>query len=107
MERNGIDAFRVLGLSLDATEEQIRARYLELVKLNPPEKDAKKFQSIRHAFEQAQDPLVMAKALAEAPDAEDAPWKPVIEKHKMLKPKLSQSLLLSLGNKDPFPDSDQ
>lgn len=41
----------VLGLPADASDEDIRRRYLELVKKHPPEKSKVRFQQITHAYE--------------------------------------------------------
>ncbi len=42
----------ILGLDLSATDEEIRKRYLELIKCNTPEKDPDRFQKITGAYEQ-------------------------------------------------------
>jgi curved DNA-binding protein CbpA len=49
------DPYRVLGLPVDATDEQIRRRYLELIKHHSPEKDAERFSGIRAAYEALRD----------------------------------------------------
>jgi curved DNA-binding protein CbpA len=49
------DPYRVLGLPVDAGDEQIRRRYLELIKLHSPEKDAERFSAIRSAYEALRD----------------------------------------------------
>ncbi|MGB7327515.1 MAG: DnaJ domain-containing protein [Rubripirellula sp.] len=52
-----LDPFAVLGIDPASTTEQIRARYLELVRENPPERDAHRFAQIREAYEMASDPI--------------------------------------------------
>jgi hypothetical protein len=47
--------YLTLGLEEGATDEQIRSRYLELIKTHPPEKDAQRFQDIAHAYEAIKD----------------------------------------------------
>ena len=47
----------VLGVSPDADEAALRRRYLELVRLNPPEKCPREFAEIREAYEQLRDPV--------------------------------------------------
>jgi len=97
------DPFLILGLPREATEGKVRARYLELVKQFPPDRDPSKFREIRAAFEAAKDPLVIARRLAEPPDLDEEPpsWQSVIEAQEKIRPKLSVGFLLSLGNRHP------
>ncbi len=53
-----IDPYEVLSVSPDATEEQIRQRYLALVREFPPEQEPKRFAEIRQAYDQLRDPVV-------------------------------------------------
>lgn len=41
----------MLGLEIGATDDQIRKRYLELIKKHPPEHDPLRFQDISTAYE--------------------------------------------------------
>jgi DnaJ-class molecular chaperone len=43
--------YLMLGLEPDAAEDQIRRRYLELIKIHPPEKAPQRFQDINRAYE--------------------------------------------------------
>jgi curved DNA-binding protein CbpA len=52
------DPYKVLGLGHDADVETIRARYLELVRNHPPEREPQRFGEIRAAYEQLRDPVV-------------------------------------------------
>ncbi|MEM9657440.1 MAG: J domain-containing protein [Planctomycetota bacterium] len=94
------DPFKVLGIPPDAGEPEIRARYLELVKQFPPERDPDKFREIRTAFEAAQDPLNLAQRLLARPEDEAPEWSEVITEQKRIPPPLDPRLLLSLGNRD-------
>ncbi len=47
--------YLTLGVSPDASDQEIRARYLELVRRYTPEKDPRRFQEISEAFEQTKD----------------------------------------------------
>lgn len=90
----------VLGLSSDATEADLRARYLELVKAFPPERDPDKFREIRAAYEAASDPLMLAMMLIEPPDQEEAPaWSEALVNQANNPPRLSTAFLMSLGNR--------
>jgi curved DNA-binding protein CbpA len=102
------DPFDVLGVPKNADEAEIRARYLELVKRFPPERDPDKFREVRAAFEAAKDPLLIAQRLLEPPSDEAPRWSDAIEEQKRIPPALTPTLLLSLGNRDdayrPRPD---
>lgn len=47
--------YTILGVSELADDATIRARYLTLVKENPPEREPKKFSEIRAAYEMIKD----------------------------------------------------
>jgi curved DNA-binding protein CbpA len=49
------DPYAVLGLPVDADDEAIRRRYLELVRTFPPEHHAQKFVAVREAYESLKD----------------------------------------------------
>ena len=49
--------YYTLGLSPDCTEEELRKRYLELVRQYPPETHAEKFSRIHEAYEKLKNPL--------------------------------------------------
>ena len=92
------DPFEILGVDHTATEIAIRKRYLELIKLHPPERDAEQFRKIHEAYECAKDPLRLAKRLM-APSRECPEFSTVIEAQKKRPPALSASLMLALGNR--------
>ena len=96
------DPFLILGLPREATEAEIRARYLELVKQFPPDRAPDQFREIRAAFEAAKDPLVIARRLVEPPNPNEEPpsWQAAIEAQEKIRPKLSVGFLLSLGNRN-------
>lgn len=95
------DPFTVLGVSRDAGEAEVRARYLELVKRFPPERDPDKFREVRAAFEAAKDPLSIARRLIEPPGDEVPQWSDAIESQKRNPPRLKPEFILSLGNRNP------
>ncbi|MCK5509753.1 MAG: J domain-containing protein [Desulfobacterales bacterium] len=47
-----LSSYFILDLDLSATDEEIRKRYLKLIKSNTPEKDPDRFQNITSAYEQ-------------------------------------------------------
>jgi hypothetical protein len=93
------DPFAILGVRPDASEAEVRARYLELVKQFPPERDPARFREIRAAFEAARDPLLIARRLITPPDDVAPSWSDAIEEQKRIPPPLTPSFLLSLGNR--------
>lgn len=95
------DPFTILGVSNDAGEAEVRARYLELVRQFPPEREPEKFREIRAAFEAAKDPLSIARRLIAPPSDEVPQWSDVLEAQKRSPPRLSPAFLLSLGNRAP------
>ena len=94
------DPFKVLGVPQDASEAELRARYLQLVKQFPPERDPDKFRQVQAAFEAAKDPLEIAQRMVDPPDDDHPPqWSDAIEEQRHIPPVLSPTLLLSLGNR--------
>lgn len=49
------DPYDVLGLAGDADDEAIRLRYLELVRLHPPEQQPDRFAEVRAAYDALKD----------------------------------------------------
>jgi len=45
------DPFTLLGVPASATDDHIKAAYLEKVKAHPPEREPERFQAIRTAYE--------------------------------------------------------
>lgn len=101
--------FAILGLEQTASEEEVRHKYLELVKQHPPESDPERFREIHQAYESAKDPLILAKRLL-APSRTIPEWNDVIGRQKNQPPALSAKLLLALGNRPqdngPLPSTD-
>jgi curved DNA-binding protein CbpA len=48
------DPFSVLDVAPSATDEQVRAAWLEAVRLHPPDRDPEAFRRIREAYETLQ-----------------------------------------------------
>ncbi len=47
--------YQILGVARDASDAAIKQAYLQQVKLNPPDRDAEKFQQIHNAFQAIKD----------------------------------------------------
>jgi hypothetical protein len=100
MSTETTDPFAVLGVKPDATEAEVRARYLALVKRFPPEQSPDEFRRVHTAYESVKDPLTLARQLAVPPGEQPPGWSDVIEQQKEQPPPLTPSLVLSLGNRD-------
>ena len=50
-----LKSYLVLGLSLNATDQEIRKKYLGLVKVHSPEKSPEMFEKITSAYESIKD----------------------------------------------------
>ncbi len=94
------DPFEVLGLSIHANEAEIRLRYLELVRENPPDRDPERFREIQSAYDAAKDPSSLAQHVIKRWIKEDPPsWDSVIDQHARKTPSMPFKFLMSLGNK--------
>ena len=51
-----ITPYLTLGLETDATDEEIRKRYLELCRLCPPARDPQRFEAISAAYDRISTP---------------------------------------------------
>lgn len=51
-----MDAREILGIPLNAGEEEIRAAYVQKVKEHPPDRSPEEFEKIRDAYETLRDP---------------------------------------------------
>ena len=51
------DPFEILGLAPGAASDEIRQRYLELVREFPPDRAPEKFAAIRAAYDDLRDPI--------------------------------------------------
>lgn len=91
--------FEVLGISIGADEATVRARYLELVRQYPPDRDPDMFTKVRRAYEAASDPIVMARRIIDAVQADPRPWVELLDEQTQRPPRLPHELLLSLGNR--------
>ena len=94
------DPYAILGVDTNASEQEIRQRYLALIKLNPPEIHPAKFREIHQAYESAKNPLILAQRLL-SPPKRMPEWDDVIAQQKKQPPNLKTSLLLALGNRSP------
>lgn len=52
------DPYQILGVSHADDEAAVRARYLELVRQFPPDREPERFAEIREAYDLVRDPVV-------------------------------------------------
>jgi curved DNA-binding protein CbpA len=93
------EPFHILGLSTEADEAEVRARYLELVKQFPPDREPEKFREIRAAYEATRDPLSIARRLTLPPGSDVPSWSDVLAAQGRNPPRMSPDFVLSLGNR--------
>jgi len=53
-----INPYEVLGVGPEASADEIRQRYLTLVRQFPPEREPQRFAQVRAAYDQLRDPIV-------------------------------------------------
>jgi hypothetical protein len=61
------EARQALGVSAEATDAELRAAYVEQVRLHPPDRDAEGFERIRDAYARLRDPRVRAQRVLASP----------------------------------------
>jgi len=61
-------ARELLGVLPEASDAELRAAYLEKVRLHPPDRDAEQFELVRDAYEQLRDPRLRARRVLEGAD---------------------------------------
>ncbi len=62
-EQTGIsDYAAVLGVSLDATQQQIRSAYLQKIREHPPDRSPEQFEKVRDAYGMLSNPHTKARA---------------------------------------------
>ena len=64
------DPWAILGVDASATDEQIRAAYIEKVRQHPPDRDQEEFERVRDAYEELRDPRRRAQQMLLSVD----PW---------------------------------
>jgi DnaJ-class molecular chaperone len=58
----------MLGVTLPASDEAIRAAYTDRIRRHPPDRDPELFEQIRDAYDLLRDPLARARLVLEGPD---------------------------------------
>ncbi len=66
------DAYAILGIEASSSDEQIRHRYLELVRQHPPDRDPQRFAEIRAAYDRLRDPVTRLERMLFQLDTNDS-----------------------------------
>lgn len=94
---SALDPHAVLSISQAATLEEIRTRYLQLVRDNPPDREPERFREIHHSYQMLCDPLMHARALLTPPRSSQT-LSEVCDAAEKQPPRFSRATLLALGN---------
>ncbi|MCH5372587.1 MAG: J domain-containing protein [Planctomycetes bacterium] len=93
------DPYEVLGIDASADSQQIRARYLELVREYSPERAPEKFAEIRAAYDTLRDPVVsLEKRLFDLRTADTFDTLIALERESFRQRRIPTDVLLSLAD---------
>ncbi|HIQ22756.1 MAG TPA: J domain-containing protein [Planctomycetes bacterium] len=92
------DPYQVLGLDSGSSEQEIRQRYLVLVRQFPPDRDPQRFAEIREAYDKLRDPTKRLKTwLFGGPDADSLDAVLDELKRRLRSGKIPTTVLLSVA----------
>ena len=89
------DPKQILGVALNASDEDIRAAYLRKVKEHPPEQAPEIFEQVRDAYNTLRDPRLRMRAMLESGDA-PVPLASLITAHEAKRRHCGQALWLEV-----------
>lgn len=92
------DPYHVLGVGPDTGPDEIRQRYLALVREFPPEREPQRFAQIREAYDQLRDPVAsLERRLLNTTAIDTFDTLLAAERQRQGRRRLPTSLLLSLA----------
>ena len=92
------DPLHVLGVSASAGPDEIRRKYLELVRQHPPDRDPQRFAEIRAAYDELSDPVQQLNKLLFDVESVDSIDRVIVDLHGQLRQRrIPTDLLLSLA----------
>jgi DnaJ-class molecular chaperone len=92
------DAYEILGVTRDASDADLRRRYLELVRQYPPDRAPEQFAAIREAYDRVRDPEVRLSAMLFSVASEDSMPAILAESRRRLRSmRIPTKILLSLA----------
>ncbi len=96
------DPHQVLSLPKNASEAEVRQRYLELVREFPPDRAPQRFAEIRAAYDDLRDPAKWLERQILDPDTSDSPGAIAADLRRRIRDQLPQApveLLLRLAER--------
>lgn len=94
------DPYQILGVSPEASDAEVRRRYLELVRTHPPDREPERFNEIHEAYSRLRDPVARMEKLLFAPDRSDTLESVLADVRRRLRDaRLPTESLLSLAKK--------
>ncbi len=92
------DPYQVLGVPSHAEPEEIRRKYLELVRQHPPDRDPVRFAEIRAAYDDLNDPVQQLHSMLFDIESHDSIDAIIIDLHARLRlERIPTNMLLSLA----------
>jgi len=92
------DPLLLLGVSASAGSDEIRRRYLELVRQHPPDRDPARFAEIRAAYDELSDPAQQLHKLLFDVESVDSIDRVIVDLYARLRQRrIPTDLLLSLA----------
>ncbi len=64
------DPRKILGVGPDAGDKEVRAAYLKMIKIFPPDRSPERFERVRDAYELLRDPRQRARWMLRSADPE-------------------------------------
>jgi curved DNA-binding protein CbpA len=92
------DPFEIMGLAQGAGDDEIRSRYLQLVREFPPDRAPERFAQIRAAYDDLRDPIRRLETQMFSLDTHDS-FEALARdlRGRILRPDLPAEMLLSLA----------
>ena len=88
----------ILGVSASAGPEEIRRKYLELVRQHPPDREPERFAQIRAAYDELSDPVRQLNKLLFEFESVDSMDAIIVDLHERLRQKrIPTDVLLSMA----------
>ncbi len=92
------DPFLILGVSAHAESDEIRRRYLELVRQHSPDRDPERFAEIRAAYDELSDPVQQLQKLLFDVESVDSIDRVIVDLRARLRQRrIPTDMLLSLA----------
>ena len=92
------DPLHVLGVSSSAGPDEIRRKYLELVRQHPPDRDPGRFAEVRAAYDELNDPVQQLEKLLFDVESIDSIDSVIVDLFSRLRQRrIPTDLLLSLA----------